>query len=409
MQSKTHVLFVDDEVNVLNGLRRMLRSMRGEWEMTFKSAGSEALEHMASTPVDVIVSDMRMPEMDGAALLTEVRDRHPGTIRIVLSGYAKNESVLRTIGPSHQYLAKPCDADVLVRSVKRSLKLRDILDSAPLREFVTGLQSLPTPPQAFTDFMEEVNKPNATTESIAATVEQDIGLSAEVLKLTNSAYFAIPSAITSCRQAVQLLGLDTMRALVAVAGFFRRFSKDGDLDAAERLSSRSLGISSVARTIAAAEGLDEQAIEFAGCAGLLAHVGSLVLLAHSPGEYKFIGDLADEEGAPITHTEKRMFGASHAEIGAYLLGLWGFPHAVVEAVSAHHSPGEFDTDAFGVCTAVHIAQAFARVLDHPDTEDVLPAVLEALDFKHLQRLGKTERIDTWLTLTQEIAEKGDGS
>src|SRR5262245_37814840 len=97
------ILFVDDEPNVLQGLERMLRSMRHEWEMQFAMSGPAALERLAEQTFDVIVSDMRMPGMTGAQLLTEVSQRHPHIVRIILSGQADQEDILRSVGPTHQY------------------------------------------------------------------------------------------------------------------------------------------------------------------------------------------------------------------------------------------------------------------------------------------------------------------
>src|ERR1017187_6368046 len=112
-----NLLFVDDEVRVLQGLQRQLYGMRNEWNMNFKEGGAKALDFMASAPVDVIVTDMMMPGMDGAQLLTEVMKRHPDTIRIVLSGHADREAILRLVGPAHQYLSKPCDAEELRNAI----------------------------------------------------------------------------------------------------------------------------------------------------------------------------------------------------------------------------------------------------------------------------------------------------
>jgi len=112
MPDKKRVLFVDDEPRILDGRRRMLRSMRHEWKMSFAETGQEALAILANQPFDVVVVDMRMPGMDGVQLLSEVRKRHQ-IIRIVLSGTADREAILRAVGLAHQYLSKPCDAETL--------------------------------------------------------------------------------------------------------------------------------------------------------------------------------------------------------------------------------------------------------------------------------------------------------
>src|SRR5256885_11774657 len=122
------ILFVDDEPKVTEGLHRMLRSMRREWEMTFATSGAEALEKLSAKPFDVVVSDMRMPGMDGCQLLTEVMRRHPQVVRIILSGYSDKETIMRSIGLAHHYLSKPCDAETLKETIRRACDLRDQLE-----------------------------------------------------------------------------------------------------------------------------------------------------------------------------------------------------------------------------------------------------------------------------------------
>jgi DNA-binding NtrC family response regulator len=107
MMGRPCILFVDDEPNVLQGLQRMLRHMRADWDMRFVDSGHAALDAMENERFDAVVTDMRMPGMDGAELLAEVRRRDSGVVRVILSGYSDAESVMRTVGPAHQFLAKP--------------------------------------------------------------------------------------------------------------------------------------------------------------------------------------------------------------------------------------------------------------------------------------------------------------
>ena len=135
-RTRTHdrrVLFVDDEPNVLSGLRRMLHPMRRQWDMHFAQGGAEALEALAAAPFDIVVADMRMPGIDGAALLAEVSRTHPRIMRIVLSGQANREAVLRGVGAAHQYLSKPCDAEEIRRRLERLFALRDLLANDDLK------------------------------------------------------------------------------------------------------------------------------------------------------------------------------------------------------------------------------------------------------------------------------------
>ncbi len=106
-------MFVDDEPRVLEGLKRMLRPKRNEWQMTFVGSAQAALDALKAEPCEVVVTDMRMPGMNGAELLEVVQREYPDTIRLILSGQAETESVMKALGVSHQFLSKPCDAEIL--------------------------------------------------------------------------------------------------------------------------------------------------------------------------------------------------------------------------------------------------------------------------------------------------------
>src|SRR5690348_15816723 len=113
------VLFVDDETAVLEALQRSLYKHCDQWDMSFVTSGSEALTVLEAGPCDVIVSDLRMPQMDGVKLLEMVRAKYPGVVRIALTGCVERETALRASGVVHQYLTKPCDQDELVESIDR--------------------------------------------------------------------------------------------------------------------------------------------------------------------------------------------------------------------------------------------------------------------------------------------------
>jgi HD-like signal output (HDOD) protein/CheY-like chemotaxis protein len=404
--TKLRVLFVDDDVSLLNALRRTLHSMRAEWTMTFVESGERALAHLDEHGADVLVSDMRMPGMDGAQLLAEVSRRHPGVIRFVLSGFANNEIVTRAVATSHQYLDKPCNPELLIDAVRRSLALRNLLQDERLRGFVTGLRTLPSRLDVYEKFIAEIDRPAATTATIAAVIESDVALAAKVLKMANSAYFAVPAHVTECRQAVQLLGLDTLRGVIALSSFLAEFADTPDLaQAVERLGRRSLEIGMLARDIMAAEGGDRDACSQACTAGLLAHVGTLLLLANHPDAFRTAGRICDDDGISIVVAERMVLGATHAELGAYLLGLWGFPDPVVEAVAYHHVPADLGSAKFCTASAVHAAQAV--VCDSCFTDKDGAPIHAHLDVAYLRALDKVTRIPHWRQLfTQRPTDGG---
>jgi len=397
MSEKTRVIFVDDEPHVLNGLRRAMAGAMQNWDMSFCSGGEQALALMDQSPVDVVVSDMRMPEMDGAQLLEIVRNRYPATVRIILSGYADASSVLRTVGPAHAYLAKPCDSRTLSEAIARPLALRRMMTCEGLHKALGGITHLPSLPEPFVRITEVLRSPDASIRAVADIVGQDIAMTAELLKLTNSAFFSIGAKITTPLQAARTLGLETIQALVLRIGIFRQFSsKDPDFAAMmTSLTNHSLAVGKLAEAIAEAEGADPITAKSAYCAGMFCHLGMLILLDAKPTEYRSVLAQATEQ-APLEALEEDTFGASHAMLGAYLLGLWGFSEAVVEAVAFAPRPKEIRGQENLLLTAVHAARSLGPPLPWlaPGNRDIREP-----DLAYLQLCRRQERVPVWQDLT----------
>jgi HD-like signal output (HDOD) protein/ActR/RegA family two-component response regulator len=328
------VLFVDDEPNLLSGLRRMLRFKRDEWDMTFAEGGEQALALMTETGAfDVVVSDMRMPGMDGGQLLAEVRRRYPRTARIILSGHADRQAIISAVGPTQQYLAKPCEVNVLVSVLTRVLAVRDLIVTDEVSELLGGVESLPKPPAIYEDMLAISTDPDCQLGDVVAVIERDVGTSAEVLRLVNSAFFGLPTRAETVGRAVSLLGLETIQALaVAGAVFGAGGSPPFGLDP-RQLSARGMHIGLLARRIAVAEGWDRQSVGDAFFAGMLHEIGLPVLAAEHPQGLAALRDGSAEDLEAERDAELAGFGCTVSAASAYLLGLWGFGDPVVEAIA----------------------------------------------------------------------------
>jgi len=399
------VLFVDDEPRVLDGLRRMLRPLRTEWETHFAPSAEAALVELSRTEFDVIVSDTSMPGRDGGSLLSEVKERFPRVVRIILSGHADREMVLRTIGPAHQYLAKPCDAETLKEAVTRASALRNLLSSEPLTQLLSRIETLPSLPRSYAQLEEELLSEDASTQVVGRIISKDLGMTAQILKLVNSAFFGLPRHISSPLQAVNLLGLETIRALFLTAQVFSQFEghrlPGADL---ETISHHSQGVGVMSRAIASVHKCGKKETEEALISGLLHDVGKLVLAANLPRQYAQAMALAPLREIPIWQAELDVLGASHAGVGAYLLGLWGFSDQILEAVAFHHNPAECRHQGFGTLTSVHVADALFYE-DRPLEDGVVkPRVDEA----YAESLGLSESLPLWRDRCHEILAKGEG-
>ncbi len=354
------ILFVDDEPNVLTGLRRMLRAYRNEWEMEFLPGGEQALAALAQGQCDVIISDMRMPGMDGVQLLTAVKQDYPNTVRIALSGHADMEMVLECIGAAHQYMAKPCDAGTVKAAIDRACKLRDLLSDEQLQTLVTEMGALPSLPSLYTEIMEAIAKGRALNE-IGEIIGKDVAMTAKVLKITNSAFFGLSRHVESPAQAAAILGLDAVRSLVLTAKVFDTFDVNGAFDI-EQLWQHSGRVGALARRIAQIEGQPRKVADLSQMAGMLHDIGKLVLASQYSDQYDEVAELARQPDAVDWQCEKTVFGHSHNEVGAYLLGLWGLPNPIVEAAAFHHEPCN-GTGQFSALTAVYVANCIMEAIE----------------------------------------------
>lgn len=401
---KLRVLFVDDEENILRALRRKLHGLRSQWDIQFLDSGEKALAYLEKSPADVIVTDMRMPGMNGAELLEKVSRDYPNTIRIVLSGFSDTTLVSRSIGTSHQFLDKPCDAEDLIAAISKSLNFQTLISNHGLHAFLSSLSRLPSSLSIYKKFNAEIAKENATTASIANIIESDVAVVGKVLKLVNSAYFGLPNRVASCRQAIQLLGLDTIRAIVAISAFFCEFEESPEMALTiDRLGQRSMEIGALAGEIMSIEGGSAAQQSHASSAGFLLHIGSLLLLSNLPELYRSACAICDDDGASIVDAERTAFKTNHAELGAYLLALWGFPDPIIESVLFHHKPSNHQVDAFGPISSVHVAQALVKIPpDEPEAEKI---IFGNLDMDHLAAVNKTDRISVWWKLHLRLSER----
>ncbi|MFK5892588.1 MAG: response regulator [Pseudomonadota bacterium] len=388
---KKRILFVDDEKNILQGLRRTLRSQRHQWEMFFAESGSEALIFLKKNSFDAIVSDMRMPNMDGAQLLDEVKRLYPDIVRFVLSGHSDQELIMRSVGPSHQYLAKPCEVDVLISCLEEAFTLQSLLSSERLRTVVSGMSSLPSLPDIYQSVTEEISSNDGSIYSVGKLVVQDPSMSAKVLQLVNSAYFGISRSVTSPTEAANFLGLDILKALILSEGVFSQFDKATVRNLSLcNIKNRSMLLANRARKISQIETDNDTLDGQAFLSGLLHDIGSLILASNMPKEYIQSRQLVTEL-VSISDAEKQVFGATHAEIGAYILGLWGLDNDVVAAVAYHHSPESNPSLKFSALTALFIADS---IIIGSENKPVFPNYALA----YIEQLGLAERIPKWLSI-----------
>jgi len=376
--------------------------MRHEWDMHFVPTGAQALQFMSAQPVDIIISDMIMPEMDGSQLLSEVLKSHPRTVRIVLSGHAEREAVLRLVGPAHQYLSKPCDPDELRQAIARAFSLRDLLGNERLKQLTTRLKDLPTLPALQNQLSEELRKDSPSMDAIGEIISRDIGMTAKILQLVNSAFFCLGRPIGNPADAAAYLGITTLRSLVLSMGIFSQYDqRTCSSFSLEMLANHSWVAAAMARRVAQIERRDSQFVDECFLAGLLHDTGQLVLAFGLHEEYGQVAARAKAENLPVWRVEQEIFGATHADVGAYLLALWGLPNPVVEAVALHHQPARSAARELSPAIAIHVADVLAHNLSETDTEVPPPQ----LDIAYLTQIGLVGRLNAWVDGCKETANR----
>jgi HD-like signal output (HDOD) protein len=399
------VIFVDDEPRVLEGLKRMLRPKRNEWNMKFVGSAQAALDSLKSEPCEVVVTDMRMPGMSGAELLEVVQRDFPDTIRLILSGQAETESVMKALGVSHQFLSKPCDAEILQGTIARAFALRDLAGNPAVKTLVARINKLPTLPATYQKLVDCLKDPKADMDDVAQIIARDPSMTARLLKLVNSAYFGLAKPVADVARAGALLGLDRIMALVLGQGIF----SGGDVPQVrgfdlEKLWAHSVATAAAAHRIAIEEGLDKEQVAAAFLAGMLHDIGKLVLAMGMPAEYERVIQLTHDQPGASCEIETLELQASHTDVGAYLVGLWGLPNTIAEAIAFHENPAQAIGD-FGLPGIVHVAD---RISHHPHVDDPRAAALR-LNFEYLEKCNRADRWNAWRGLcVAAIAENRSG-
>ena len=388
------ILFVDDEPKVLEGLRRMLYPYRNDWQMVFVSSAADALRQLSQSQFDVLITDVRMPQMSGIELLSQVVERHPQVVRMVLSGMAEKEVTLPSVMLAHQYLDKPCDAATLRAAVERVFQLQVILDNPALKSLISRLHSLPSIPAVYTKLMEALESEDVSPKEIGRIVSQDLAMTAKILQLVNSAFFGPRRPISNPTEAVIYLGADTVKALALTVSIFSQFdTRRVPGFSIEGLRDHGLAVGTLARQIAASLNLSKTDLDDAFLGGLLHELGKLVLAANYPKEYGEGLRKMREKQLPAQAVELEIFGATYADIGAYLLWLWGLPDPVTEIVARHTEPKP--DPAAGPVVAVHVADALS---DNESKQNVNLECLAAMglidqlpSWKQLQKKAESEK------------------
>jgi putative nucleotidyltransferase with HDIG domain len=388
---KKNILLVDDDVLVLKALKRSLRKFKDQCNVLYAQSAQEALDQLDQDDIDVLITEVRLITGDCELFLRSFLKRHPGAARIVLTGYTASDAIFKFAGLAHQLLAKPWSDQTLIETIQRADLISKMLSDQRLKQKLHQIESFPSIPSVYTELTQKLNNADASMEEVGAIIIRDPSLTVKLLQIVNSPYYGLPMPVTDPQKAVTLLGLDIVKGFVLTSGIFKQYEKHSmaglPIDA---LWQHSLKSANIVRQIAKREYLEKEIGEASFIASLLHDVGKIIIASNFPGEYKEICCRSESDGMLGWQAEQLVLGVSHAEIGAYLLGLWGLPLTIIKAVQEHHQFNADDHPQIDQTVLVHIANAIEKDAANPSAGPVLD-----LNAEFIARLHLTDSVAQW--------------
>ena len=352
------ILLVDNSDQISIQLESEINRMNRQWQIKMVETAAQALQELESNRYDIVIMELVLPGTTGVELLEKVASEYPGSIRMVLSASTDRQMILQTAGLAHRFIAKPADAQHLMGLLDTSINLREMFAKPELHARIAKIGSLPSAPGIYNELITQLRNDSCSIKDVAGIIANDLAMTAKILQMVNSAYFGLPSRISSVLQAVNMMGLETVKSVAMTAGVFSEFNnpsincKSLTIDS---LFHHSVTVGTNAQKVATQMGLPRYMCDDALMAGMLHDIGKLVLMSNFPEELSTSIELAVEKSWSIEKAQERIMGVTHAEIGAHLLSLWGLSDQILEAVALHPSPSRMPCPTPSVLTAVHVA------------------------------------------------------
>ncbi len=359
--TRVNVMFVDDDIAALSRLEQLVRAHVPEWTTRFFAKASDALASCETEGApDAIITDLRMPEIDGAALLEQMKELHPNAIRMVFSDYDDLPVALRSVPVAHQFLASPLEPQTVVELVTRDVELQQRITNPKLLDLVGSIDVLPSPPASVLEINRLVADPFSSVEAVAEAIRTDSAMSTKLLQLVNSAFFGLSNHVEDVQQAVALLGFDTVRNLLIAVELVRSFNAPSPdlVRVVEDLNAHSFTVAELSRSLM----MRRKGAHEAFVGGMMHDIGLLAIIGCAPDRYVALQKEVEKSGQSVEDCELSVLGTTHASIGAYLLGLWGLPFSLVEAVARSHDADQLNDSSITPVHAVFIAERVTNVL-----------------------------------------------
>ena len=348
------VLFIDDENRTLKTLGSIFNDK--EYKYMYKSSGLDALEYMKTNRVDLVCSDIMMPEMDGFNLLRVIKKTYPNVIRVAMTGMNRTKHIKKLTNENlaQLYIFKPWDDNELKMNIFKILKTQNMLYSPEVMMMLQSIESLPTIPEIYNRLNEMLRK-DSPVEEISALIEEDQAIASVILRVANSAFYGRKTG--NIKQAIMNIGLDNLNAIILANSVFQDLSDDMNivLDMWKHATN-----SNKLMTAIYSQCLKKSIPSLFASAGLLHDIGK-VILYHSCDRYKDLLTASMEEKIPLLDLEVRTIGVTHQDLGSYLLNLWALPFAYVEVAMYHHRPLDYRIINRELVAVSHLAHYYSSV------------------------------------------------
>lgn len=387
-----HLLLIDEDPLILKSLKRSLRKLPSHWKLYYTDNADKALDLLATVPIDIMIGEVRLAGNNGHMLLEAARQIRPQAARIVLTGYTDPNAIFQYIGLAHQLLAKPWDDRVLLETIQRSYLIRGLLTNDHMKAVLNQIDSLPTIPEVYLELVEKLKSENTSLQEITDSVIKDPSLTIKILQIVNSPYYGLPMKVVDPSRAVGLLGVDFLKGIVLASGLFKKYNQSSmKFFSVDNLWEHSVYTSSIVKQIAKMEGVDRSVADTSAISALLHDVGKIILAVHFPEEGQTIQRLVEENKILWWQAELKVLGTTHAAVSAYLLGLWGMPVPLIQAVLCHHQPVYQPGGGIDSLVLLHTANALVNA----QMAGNCLGMLGNLDYDFISRLKLSDHLARW--------------
>lgn len=345
----------------------------------------EAMGLVEKQVFHAVVADSSLPDGSALAVLDRMRQMQPRSVRFLSTSTPDADLANRCIWNSHRIFDGVADRARIKSAVTEAMKVERWVSKPETRSLIASVRTFPTRPTTYFKILQLLDSSGADVDGLIELIRGDMAITTKIIQTVNSAIYSRTDHVVDLHEAVQILGFHSVKMLVisiqAVAQLDRVTPAYFSID---RIWKFSLQVAEAARKIACAEGLDAVSIDHAYLAGLLHDIGKAVFACNFDQQYSKVLEEVVHSRTPLVEAEQHAFGVSHAEVGAYLIALWGLPGTVVDAVGFHHFPSRSEGHAVDALTALYAANWITA--EQPDAPE---------DSLYLDRLKVREKLQSW--------------